>query len=206
MGPNDGQPKDPGWGQVLRRVPLSLVFLPLGLLRIMQRKGTEPPILVLREMFIVFLFAQVLILYVLPLLLPLRAPDPAPMAPVIALVVCGTVMTAVGAQLARRSPLPCVDESKLQGAYTNRLFLAIAAAQTAAFAGILASFLSGGFWPYLIGLTVSAGGFLVITPTHRDVLRRQRQLTSQDCRASLLRALYTPQSQGTSQELGPPSA
>lgn len=185
------EPEDPGWRPILRRLPLVLIFPAILFWRAFRHQRTGPHILALRAIFLAYLMGIIYILSVLPQVLPLRGTG-GQMIPAIVLLCAGSVVTIVGTQLVCRYSLPCKNEATLRATYGVISFIGIACAEAAAMSGFIAGFIVGGFGPYLVGLVVSLIGFLMVAPTRRAVHRRDRQLASRDCGASLRNALYLP--------------
>lgn len=186
---------DPGWG-LSGKDMLGLVFPPLLLMRHRVgagqqiREGRQPPITALRSVFIVFLQALVLFLVVLAFVLPLQD-TAAAVDPVVYALLAVALVGPLGGLWTRRRRLECSDLDDLAQQYSAAFFVGVALSESAALFGFVASFLAGGYWPYLVGLALSAVGFTLIAPTRADVARRDERLTMGGCATSLREALYT---------------
>lgn len=187
--------QDPGWAMSGADM-LGLIFPPLLLRRRGEagggqiRRGGRPPISLLRSIFIVFAEALVLFLVVLAFILPLQDTAQA-VDPVVYAVLAMALAGPLGGMWTRRRRLQCGDRDDLAQQYASLFFVGVALSESAALFGFVASFLAGGYWPYLVGLALAAVGFWLIAPTRADVRRRQEHLTTSGCATSLSQALYT---------------
>lgn len=196
-----GPVDDPGWA-FSGKDAVGLVFPPLLLMRHgggagggHVRRGGRPPILLLRAIFLVVVQALALLFVVLALVLPLR--DPAQeLSPVVYGVLAVALVGPLGGAWSRKRRLECGDLDHLAQQYAAVFFIGVALSESAALFGFVASFLAGGYWPYLVGVALSLVGFALIAPTKTDVARRAYHLTTTGCATSLREALYTTAGEG----------
>jgi hypothetical protein len=165
-----GPVDDPGWG---------------------LRAGRGVPVSVQRTIFLVVLQALVLLLIVLAVLMPVRDPAAA-VDPVVYALLGLSLAGPLGGMWTRRRRLECGTPANLVQQYQALFLVGLALSESAALFGFVASFLADGFWPYLVGVALSAIGFALIAPTRSDIARRDEQLTFSGCSTSLRQALYSP--------------
>lgn len=194
-----GPVEDPGWG-FSSKDAVGLVFPPLLLLRHgggggkRLRSGGRPPILVLRLIFVVIVQALVALFVVLVFVLPFNDPVE-DLSPVVYAALAVGLSGPAGAWWARQRTLECGDLDHLARQYATAFFVGVALTESAALFGFVASFLAGGWWPYLVGVALSAIGFALIAPTEAHVARSDRRVMTSGCATSLREALFTTRGQ-----------
>jgi F0F1-type ATP synthase membrane subunit c/vacuolar-type H+-ATPase subunit K len=180
--------EDPGWSLSWRSA-LWLLVPRVGIRRMSEgRSGEADGLVLMRQVFLTFCVAIVLIGVVVAFLYsgsePL--PDPSP-GPAVGLL----VVAAVGVLTARfvEKPLQCEDDVRLAASYRTRFFLRIAFSEAAALLGFVGFFLTYAWWPYPVGGAIAAVGFTRAAPSRRNLARDQDELMYRQCGRSLVSAL-----------------
>ncbi|MEM9463940.1 MAG: hypothetical protein AAGA90_01125 [Actinomycetota bacterium] len=172
--------KDPGWSGPLRRGATLVPFVG----RLLDRRSDgdpESPLVLVRKILAAFAVALLGLLWVAVALASTERESTSPAVWSIAVTAAIGLASFVGVLLIRRRTLACGSDKELLGAYTDRFFAQMAAAQVPALAGIVATFLSVSLLPYLLGGGVAAAGFALAAPTRAEILRTQERLEAQGC-------------------------
>lgn len=82
-------------------------------------------------------------------------------------------------------PLDCSSPDSLRLTYQTRFFLRVAIAEAAALIGFAGVFVSGAWWPYLVGVLFALAGFIRAAPTELSLSRDQEDLASGGCALQL---------------------
>jgi hypothetical protein len=85
--------------------------------------------------------------------------------------------------------LDCSSTDALVRSYQSRFLLRLAIAETSALLGFVGVFLSGAWWPYLLGALFSMVGFARAAPTEASLTRDQEALSAAGCWLPLREAL-----------------
>lgn len=179
---------DPGWPRRPSVRALAAALIP-GLLTTVSQDPSRPTITTLRQIFLGFVGALVVIGALLLVLVEVPGDlDEGPMLWLLLLV--GTVTAVAGSDAARRRPIVCTEPARLARQVTAMTFLALATANTAALTGFVAAFLADAFWPYLIGLVPTAFGLARTAPTRARVHELDRRLDLVGCDRSASEVLY----------------
>ena len=186
---------DPGWRRVLTRRLLAGLFLGTvpGVGRRYDKRTfedpTQDPLLVLRAIFLRFVFT-VLLFGVVVMWIASGEPGSGggALAAAGGLVVIGLASAATAEWLSRR-PLDCSDDERLAAGYRTLFFLRLAFAQSIALFGFVLAMMVGAWWLYWVGAAVAAIGFARLAPTSRNLERLQWRLTNDGCGRSLVGAL-----------------
>lgn len=170
---------DPGW-------PLSPMLLVPGLgVRLAQRRAAGDGLVLLRLVFVMFVFALVMFGVVL---LFVDLSEGSSVGLFAAVVVADGTGSTIVASMHRR-PLDCSSEAALADSYRTRFFLRIALAESAALLGFVGVFLTGARWLYLLAVMFTAVGFARAAPTRRALQREGDELAMLGCGRSLVAAL-----------------
>jgi hypothetical protein len=172
---------DPGWPNLL------IMFVPFWVNR--RAKGAPESLTATRYLWLAFTYSLLLFGFVLWFI----ADGPGEVtteATTAAYVVAGI---GIAALIANRwgwnRPLRTMDEMALLASYRTNLFLAIAFAEAAALAGFVATFVSGEWWVYLVGLTFGLIGMARVAPTSGNLDRLDERVREQGSPLSVRRAL-----------------
>jgi hypothetical protein len=180
---------DPGWFSA--RGVLWALFPMLGMRRA-QRAGDANALQLLRQLFISFVMALLLIGVVVASTASDTSHDPGgPSSSVLAAAVVGYGMVSLIAPRLLERPLDCASDASLVSGYRTRFFVRIAFAEAAALIGFVGAFLSGEAWMYALGAAFTALGFARLAPSRRNLERDQEALNLQGCGRSLSRLLVT---------------
>ncbi|HEU5082172.1 MAG TPA: hypothetical protein VFU14_02440 [Acidimicrobiales bacterium] len=98
------------------------------------------------------------------------------------------VLYGLASRLASRlieRPLDCASPESLRLTYQTRFFLRIAIAEAAALIGFAGVFVSGSWWPYLVGVLFALAGFVRAAPTELSLSRDQDELATTGCALQL---------------------
>ena len=180
MTPND----DPGWPHG----PSMFVFLIPGAVPwYLRRRGTGDGLLVLRQVFISFPVALVLVGIALA---PIRLQGGS-LVPWLPILIALAIVSLVGERVIEK-PLDCATDATLAGTYRTRFFLRIAFADAVALYGFCFAFIGAPKWIYY----AAAGMTLVrlwtgVAPTRSALARDQDILNRSGCGRTLVAALRT---------------
>jgi hypothetical protein len=88
-------------------------------------------------------------------------------------------------------PLNCTSDATLAVSYRARFFFRIAFSEAAALFGFVGFFITYSWWPYPVGVAITAYGFRHAAPTRANLRRDQERLAEQGCSRPLVRVLRT---------------
>lgn len=162
------------------------MFLPgLGALVMQRRQRGGDGLVALRALFVAFVTPMVWF-GVVVLLVVEEDDEPVPVWPVVGGLVLMGVLAAVASS--RVLPLRC---GALVSSYRTRLFVRLAMAEATALAGVVATFVTGHGWLYLVGLAASAPVYRRAAPSRPNLVHDQAQLQESACGRDLTAALRT---------------
>lgn len=181
---------DPGWWSAFRGIGWG--FVPW----LVHRRTTRSRInglLVLRELFVSFSTALVLIAGVVLILdRPNGGLGGNWSGEAGAALVGGYAVYALVATRVIVKPLDCASDVALAGSYRTTFFLRIAFSESIALVGFVAFILTGNGALYWLALVPTAVGFARAAPTAGNLDRAQEALAVAGCGRSLVTALQSP--------------
>jgi len=179
---------DPGWRLSWKTLLLALV--PSVGIRL-ARNSAKDSLQILRNVFISFCTAVVLIGVVVLLLgdIDPKQPDRPTLA---VLIVVGVSVISLTLQRLLARPLDCATPASLAATYRTRFFLRIAFAETCSLVAFAVYIVIGPGWVYLLGLTFTLFGFTLAAPTRAKLRADQDALGTRGCTLSLVAALRAP--------------
>jgi hypothetical protein len=184
---------DPRWFSIRS---LAWALLPAFGTRRAHDAGAASALQLLRQVFVSFVMALVLIGVVTAVIASGPSESDGPSASVVAAAVAALgVISLIVPRLFER-PLDCTTDAALVTGYRTRFFLRIAIAEAAALLGFVGALVAGEAWIYALGAAFTAVGFARLAPSRRNLDREQEALNLQGCGRSLLSLLLTagPQS------------
>jgi hypothetical protein len=186
--PPDG---DPGWRPALRGI--WWVLVPALLRRLLYRRAAKAGLhglTILRSIFVSLVTGLVGVGVVVGIITSTSKFMAHPLAggPVAAAIIIFGIASLEGERRIER-PLDCTDEPRLAGSYQVRFFLRVAFSEVIALVGFVAVILTNQWWPYLLGVGLTAVGFWRLAPNLANLARDQAILTQAGCERSLVAAL-----------------
>jgi heme exporter protein D len=183
--------EDPGWRPVLRNFwPYLIPYVGYFLARRKMRGSSMDSLTSFRLAFVGLVFALLLFGYVLLFIVQSDrwwSADQSLWFLWVALAVAGLAILYV--QSVRVRSLDVTSLGKLAATYRGVTFTGLGAAASPAFVSFIGVFIMGNYWIYLVGLAVSVLLLLQVGPTHREIARRQEQISYQGSSLSLVQAL-----------------
>ena len=189
------QPDDPGWHPTLAAMWWLLVP-GWGIRRQRhQLAAGANGLTALRQLFVNFAAALLLIGVVVVVVLSATSPKltqhPLPvLAVAAAIVAAGAVALGVPRLIDR--PLDCSDDGRLAASYRTRFFMRVAFSQAASLIGFVGFILSNAGWLYALGAAFTAVGYYRLAPTAAHLASDQDGLRQAGCQRSLIQALAGP--------------
>jgi hypothetical protein len=178
--------EDPGWLVAVSRLH-----------RGPRRKAPVDGVVLLRMVFLALSLAALMILFILENIMPaVGTPDPALS---VVVVVAGLAGIAAAMWTANRE-LDVSSASALALTYRTQFFVGFALVEGPLVISFVFCFLIRRTWPYLMALPFYLGGMALISPSRRNLQRRQEQIRRRGSSLSLGRALaspFGPEGQGT---------
>ncbi len=179
---------NPGWSPALRKAGSILLFF--GLFRPRPADGLT----LLRTVFLAFIAALLLYLYVLSFIVAeATKPASAPGWVFAVIAIEGMLSLAVGDRLRRRA-LRTTSLTRLASSYATRMYIGLASAETPALLGFAFSFITRSIWTYAVGMAIGLVGLGLAAPTSVDIGRQQQKIAAEGSPLSLLEALLAPPS------------
>lgn len=176
--------EDPGWSISWRSI--GAVVVP-GMLARTARRGDAgvDQLVVLRQLFLSFVFALALFGVVLAFLYTEPVAQPVAVMP---LVVGIVGISCLVAQRVLRRPLDLTTAPGLASSYRTRFFLRLALGETPALVGFVGFFLYD-WWLYPLGLAFTAVGFAYAAPSVRNLAADQERINAQGSSLRLVAVL-----------------
>jgi F0F1-type ATP synthase membrane subunit c/vacuolar-type H+-ATPase subunit K len=157
-----------------------------------QREGDANALQLLRQLFISFVVALLLIGAVVAGTAGDTSSDADGLSSsVVAAGVAAYGIVSLFAPRLFERPLDCATDTALISGYRTRFFLRIAFAEAAALIGFVGAFLSGNPWMYALGAAFAAVGFVRLAPSRRNLHTDEEALNLQGCGRSLTRLLLS---------------
>jgi hypothetical protein len=152
-----------------------------------RRKGAAVDgVVLLRVVFLAFLLAVLMILFVLGFIIPsIGTPD----LPLGSLVVLLGFLGIGAAAWTTNRELEISSPSAVAASYRTHFFLGFALVEAPLMMSFVLCFLRQRTWPYLIALPLYLVGMALIAPSRRNLERRQEQISQRGSNLSLGRAL-----------------
>lgn len=176
--------EDPGWSISWRSI--GAVVVPGMLARTTRRAGDGVDHLVmLRQLFLSFVFAVLAFGLVLVFLYSGPVSDPLAVMP---LLVGLVGVSCLGAQRVFSRPLDLTSPATLAGSYRTRFFLRMALGETPALFGFVGFFVYD-WWLYPLGLAFTAVGFAYAAPSARNLAADQERIDAEGSGLRLIPSL-----------------
>jgi hypothetical protein len=177
---------DPGWRPSLRALGWFVIPVIGSLMRTRARRRETNGLILLRNIYLALVGQLILFPVAFSFIGPWDGGDEGWMP--WAVVPIGIVSLVWIARLRRRQLLTTSPEA-LAGSYRVLFFLGVGLAEVPALLAMAVVLLRGSFWICLVGLPFALAGMWMVAPSHRDIERRQREITAAGSPHSLLDAL-----------------